>query len=119
MQDQDKQLYLSSQQFQQRGLASSIGPHKGHPRVQINSKLQVFINIWLHYNKSRGLVHEGGSEKEYKHQRKATNHHFLRNILLCITCSDRVQSLGGGAQLRIFLLAKNTTGVRGIIQLST
>lgn len=39
--------YLSHQQLQQRGLPRSVGAHQGHSRIQVDTKLQVFINVRL------------------------------------------------------------------------
>lgn len=39
--------YLSHQQLQQRGLPRSVGTHQSHACIQVDTKLQVFINVRL------------------------------------------------------------------------
>lgn len=54
--------YLSHQKLQQRGLPCSIGAHQSHACIQVDTKLQVFINVRLEGDATRPRVrHRGAS----------------------------------------------------------
>ena len=38
-------LYLSINEFEESGLPGSIGAHQGHPRLQVDPKVQVLVDI--------------------------------------------------------------------------
>ena len=50
-------VYLAHEELEQGGLPRSVGSHQGHPRVQVDTKLQVFINVWLRRRRREHRLH--------------------------------------------------------------